>query len=204
MDILVAGLGDVGGPLALRALRTDHNVVGLDTWHEHAHRLEYLKLPLSEELPKPWQSLREWERHGMYTQLYEGDEPEPFDVAIVTPNCMINDAPHIRWLRFDREMRMIGKKLRKGNLVVLHCLSLYGEQMMHDAERLLGIASGLTASKDYCLVWTGILQGEYQAPETQDLFVSGWETNCTARATELLDSFVGSATALNDLEKTGA
>lgn len=200
----MAGLGDVGGPLAVRALRRDHMVTGLDTWEDHEHRLEWLKTPLKDTLPQPWQTLREMEHHGHYKQLYEGDEVPEFDVAIVTPNCMVNDAPHVRWTRFDREMRMIGKKLRKGNLVILHCLSLQGQAMMADAENLLWHASGLLPEEDYCLVWTGLLNGEYQTPETQDLFVSGSQQKCTERGTALLGEMVASAVSLNELQKTDA
>jgi UDP-N-acetyl-D-mannosaminuronate dehydrogenase len=183
MKIVVAGQGDVGMALAECALLTGHDVIGFDTITETKAELTF-RLEQG-DLPKALMDGYESRRYELI--LEPEDLPTGWEVALFTPNEIVNDQPHTRWTRFRREMTQLGHTMSPGATVILHCASLQPVAMMHDAEVFIRTASGcMNPDDDYNLAWSGADEGDYFWPDEQKLFVAGWNQKSQQKALEQL------------------
>ncbi|MEU3830074.1 nucleotide sugar dehydrogenase [Streptomyces sp. NPDC029080] len=122
LRVLVVGQGYVGLPLALRAARMGHCVIGFDTDAQRAEALACGKSPVEDVTPGQLGPLL---RDGTYRPTAVPDDAAGFDVAVVAvPTPLREGIPDLSCV--VAAGRTVGRYLRKGALVVLESTSYPG------------------------------------------------------------------------------
>jgi UDP-N-acetyl-D-glucosamine dehydrogenase len=144
--VVVAGLGYVGLPLAMRAVAAGHDVTGYDTDPVRVKRLEagesYVEDVPAGELAAALES-------GRFRPSVSEDVCADFDVAVVTvPTPLRDGLPDLAYV--EAASRMLARYLRPGTTVILESTSYPGttqEQVLVWLED----GSGLVAGTDFHL-----------------------------------------------------
>ncbi|MFM9499860.1 nucleotide sugar dehydrogenase [Streptomyces galilaeus] len=122
MRVVVVGQGYVGLPLAIRAARRGHRVVGLDT---DARRVEDLKCGRSVVEDVTAAQLESVLREGTYRPATGAQAVPEFDVAVIAvPTPLRDGVPDLSHV--IEAGRTVGRHLREGALVVLESTSYPG------------------------------------------------------------------------------
>jgi UDP-N-acetyl-D-glucosamine dehydrogenase len=138
----ILGLGYVGIPLAIAALRRGFKVVGFDIDIDRVERLNSGKSAIKHI---PMDAIIEGRAAGMFeatTDFGRLGEPDALLIAVPTPLTKHRE-PNLSYVVNTTEA--IGKKLRKGQLVVLESTTYPGttdEVMRPLLEKLSGLKSG--------------------------------------------------------------
>ena len=144
--VVVAGLGYVGLPLAMRAVAAGHDVTGYDTDVTRVKRLEagesYVEDVPAGELAAAMVS-------GRFRPSAEDGACAGFDVAVITvPTPLRDGLPDLGYV--EAASRTLARHLRRGATVILESTSYPGttqEQVLNWLEE----GSGLTAGQDFHL-----------------------------------------------------
>ena len=120
--VVVAGLGHVGLPLAIRAVSVGHEVVGYDTDAVRVKRLEaaesYVEDVSSCELAAALNS-------GRFRLSSKADVCTGFDVAVITvPTPLRDGLPDLAYI--EAASRTLASYLRPGSMVILESTSFPG------------------------------------------------------------------------------
>ncbi len=144
MDVVVAGQGYVGLPLAVRAAEVGHRVVGYDV---DLHRIKRLTAGESYVEDVASTRLRALLDTGAYSATADPGALAGFDIAVITvPTPLRNGVPDLTHI--DACARTLGEHLRPGATVVLESTTYPGTT----EELLLPIleeASGLKGGVDF-------------------------------------------------------
>ena len=144
--VVVAGLGHLGLPLAMRAVSVGHEVVGYDTDAVRVKRLEagesYVEDVSSCELAAALNS-------GRFRPSSKADDCAGFEVAVITvPTPLRDGLPDLAYI--EAASRTLSSYLRPGSTVILESTSFPGttqEQVLTWLEE----GSGLMAGTDFRL-----------------------------------------------------
>jgi UDP-N-acetyl-D-glucosamine dehydrogenase len=143
----IVGMGYVGIPLALAALRQGFRVIGFDI---DAKRVAELNSGKSSIKHIPMELISQASKSGQFTATADFDrlsEPDALLIAVPTPLTKHRE-PDMSYV--EKTTDAIGKRLRKGQLVVLESTTYPGttdEVMRPMLEKATGLASG----KDFFL-----------------------------------------------------
>ncbi|GAA4686313.1 nucleotide sugar dehydrogenase [Streptomyces chumphonensis] len=144
MDVVVAGQGYVGLPLAVRAAEVGHRVVGYDVDPQRVQQLaagrSYVEDVASARLRAVLES-------KAYRVIADADALPPYDVAVITvPTPLRDGVPDLTCV--ESCAQTIGEHLRPGATVVLESTTYPGttEELVLP---ILEKASGLTAGADF-------------------------------------------------------
>ncbi|MEV7541201.1 nucleotide sugar dehydrogenase [Streptomyces sp. NPDC089915] len=144
MQIVVAGQGYVGLPLAVRAAEAGHRVVGYDV---DTDRIRRLAAGESYVQDVPSSRLREALDSGSYVATADQDALAGFDIEVITvPTPLRDGVPDLSHIQSCA--RTLGKHLRRGATVILESTTYPGTT----EEVLLPIleeVSGLTGGTDF-------------------------------------------------------
>jgi UDP-N-acetyl-D-glucosamine dehydrogenase len=144
MDVVVAGQGYVGLPLAVRAAEVGHRVIGYDV---DTDRIKRLTAGDSYVQDVPSSRLRAVLEAGTYSATADAGALAGFDIALITvPTPLRDDVPDLTCI--ESCARTLGKHLRPGAAVVLESTSYPGTT----EELLLPVleeASGLKGGVDF-------------------------------------------------------
>lgn len=144
MDVVVAGQGYVGLPLAVRAAEVGHRVVGYDV---NPHRIKKLTAGESYVQDVPSSQLRAVLDSGAYRASDDAAALAGFDIAVITvPTPLRDGVPDLTYIQTCA--RTLGEHLRPGATVVLESTTYPGTTK----EVLLPIleeASGLRGGADF-------------------------------------------------------
>ncbi|MEV6806591.1 nucleotide sugar dehydrogenase [Streptomyces sp. NPDC051132] len=144
MDVVVAGQGYVGLPLAVRAAEVGHRVVGYDV---DSDRIKRLAAGDSYVQDVPSSRLRAVLEAGAYSATADVGALAGFDIALITvPTPLQDGLPDLTFI--ESCARTLGKQLRPGAAVVLESTSYPGTT----EELLLPVleeASGLKGGVDF-------------------------------------------------------
>jgi UDP-N-acetyl-D-glucosamine dehydrogenase len=142
--VLVVGQGYVGLPLAMRAVETGHDVVGLDV---DTSRVAGLMAGSSHVADVGDEEVRTAVATDRYRATDDPSSLEPFDVAVITvPTPLTDGVPDLGHI--DAAAEVIGPLVRPGCLVVLESTTYPGTT----DERLVPVLesrSGLKAGVDF-------------------------------------------------------
>ncbi|MFF2721981.1 nucleotide sugar dehydrogenase [Streptomyces sp. NPDC058011] len=144
MQIVVAGQGYVGLPLAVRAAEVGHRVVGYDV---DAHRVQQLAAGRSYVEDVDSARLRTVLDSGSYTATADATDLAGFDIAVITvPTPLRDGVPDLTYI--ETCARTLGGHLRPGATVVLESTTYPGctEELLVP---ILEKASGLRAGDDF-------------------------------------------------------
>jgi len=144
MDVVVAGQGYVGLPLAVRAAEVGHRVVGYDVNPDRIKRLtagdSYVEDVASSRLRAVLDT-------GAYSATADADALAGFDIAVITvPTPLRDGVPDLTYI--ESCARTLGGRLRPGATVVLESTTYPGttEELLVP---ILEKASGLKAGVDF-------------------------------------------------------
>lgn len=144
--VVIAGLGYVGLPLAMRAVEAGHRVVGYDT---DPVRVKLLEAGESYVEDIPNAELQSALRSGMFQPSSEDHACADFDVAVITvPTPLRDGLPDLSYI--EAAARMLARYLRPGGCVIVESTSYPGttqEQVLPWLEE----GSGLVAGTDFHL-----------------------------------------------------
>jgi UDP-N-acetyl-D-glucosamine dehydrogenase len=144
--VVVAGLGYVGLPLAMRAVAAGHDVTGYDTDVARVKRLEAAESYV-EDVPAG--ELAAAIVSGRFRPSAQDDACAGFDVAVITvPTPLRDGLPDLGYV--EAASRTLARHLRRGAMVILESTSYPGTTQ----EQVLGWledGSGLTAGQDFHL-----------------------------------------------------
>jgi UDP-N-acetyl-D-glucosamine dehydrogenase len=144
--VVVAGLGYVGLPLAMRAAEAGHRVVGYDT---DPARVKLLEAGESYVEDVPGAELQSALRSGMFQPSSDDQACADFDVAVITvPTPLRDGLPDLSYI--EAAARMLARYLRPGATVIVESTSYPGttqEQVLPWLEE----GSGLVAGTDFYL-----------------------------------------------------
>ncbi|TBO61115.1 nucleotide sugar dehydrogenase [Streptomyces kasugaensis] len=144
MQIVVAGQGYVGLPLAVRAAEVGHHVIGYDV---DAHRIRAVAAGQSYVEDVASARLRAVLDSGNYAATTEAAALAGFDIAVITvPTPLRDGAPDLTYI--ETCARTLGEHLRPGATVVLESTTYPGctEELLLP---ILEKASGLRAGEDF-------------------------------------------------------
>ncbi|MFJ8627506.1 nucleotide sugar dehydrogenase [Kitasatospora sp. NPDC093550] len=144
MDVVVAGQGYVGLPLAVRAAEVGHRVVGYDV---DLHRIKQLTAGDSYVEDVTSSRLRAVLDSGAYGATADAAELAGFDVAVITvPTPLRDGVPDVTYI--ESCARTLGEHLCPGATVILESTSYPGttEELLVP---ILEQASGLKAGVDF-------------------------------------------------------
>ncbi|MEV8606168.1 nucleotide sugar dehydrogenase [Streptomyces griseoviridis] len=144
MQIVVAGQGYVGLPLAVRAAEVGHRVVGYDV---DAHRVQQLAAGESYVEDVASSRLRAVLDSGVYSASADAAGLAGFDIAVITvPTPLRDGVPDLTYI--ESCARTLGKHLRPGATVVLESTTYPGttEELLVP---ILEKASGLKGGVDF-------------------------------------------------------
>ncbi|MFD4994709.1 nucleotide sugar dehydrogenase [Streptomyces buecherae] len=144
MQIVVAGQGYVGLPLAVRAAEVGHRVVGYDV---DGHRVQQLAAGQSYVRDVDSSRLRAVLASGDYSATADAAVLAGFDIAVITvPTPLRDDVPDLTYI--ESCARTLGEHLRPGATVVLESTTYPGttEEVLLP---LLEEASGLKGGEDF-------------------------------------------------------
>ncbi|MEV7122183.1 nucleotide sugar dehydrogenase [Kitasatospora griseola] len=144
MNVVVAGQGYVGLPLAVRAAEVGHHVTGYDV---DLHRINQLTSGESyvEDVASP--RLRAVLDRGAYRASADADALAGFDIAVITvPTPLREGVPDLSYV--EACARTLGTRLRPGAAVVLESTTYPGttEELLVP---ILEQTSGLEAGHDF-------------------------------------------------------
>ena len=144
--VVVAGLGYVGLPLAIRAVSVGHEVVGYDTDAVRVKRLEagesHVEDVSSCELAAALNS-------GRFRLSSDADVCAAFDVAVIAvPTPLRDGLPDLAYI--EAASRTLGRYLRPGSTVILESTSFPGTTQAQ-VLTWLEEGSGLMAGTDFRL-----------------------------------------------------
>jgi UDP-N-acetyl-D-glucosamine dehydrogenase len=180
--VVVAGLGYVGLPLAMRAAAAGHQVAGYDTDPVRVKRLEagesYVEDVSACELAAALES-------GRFRPSANADDCDGFDVAVITvPTPLRDGLPDLACV--EAASRTLARYLRPGATVIVESTSYPGttqEQVLTWLED----GSGLIAGTDFHLGYS---------PERIDPGNRGWTLATTPKIVSGIDT--GSLAAVED------
>ncbi|MGW0720298.1 nucleotide sugar dehydrogenase, partial [Streptomyces sp. NPDC002778] len=144
MQIVIAGQGYVGLPLAVRAAEVGHCVVGYDV---DLHRVQQLAAGQSYVRDVDSSRLRAVLDSGAYTATADTAALASFDIAVITvPTPLRDGVPDLTYI--ESCARTLGEHLRPGATVVLESTSYPGttDQLLLP---ILEEVSGLKARVDF-------------------------------------------------------
>ncbi|MFD5208729.1 nucleotide sugar dehydrogenase [Streptomyces anulatus] len=144
MQIVVAGQGYVGLPLAVRAAEVGHRVVGYDV---DAHRVQQLTAGQSYVEDVDSERLHTVLDSGSYTATTDAAALAGFDIGVITvPTPLRDGVPDLTYI--ETCARTLGEYLRPGATVVLESTTYPGctEELLVP---ILEKASGLSAGADF-------------------------------------------------------
>ncbi|WP_327733422.1 nucleotide sugar dehydrogenase [Streptomyces nojiriensis] len=146
MQIVVAGQGYVGLPLAVRAAEVGHRVVGYDVDRDRIERLTDARSYVEDVASTRLRTVLDT---GHYRATADPDTLAGFDIAVITvPTPLRDGVPDLTYI--ETCGRTLGEHLRPGATVVLESTTYPGTT----EELLLPIlqkTSGLTAGADFRL-----------------------------------------------------
>ncbi|MFF9818986.1 nucleotide sugar dehydrogenase [Streptomyces sp. NPDC014006] len=142
MDVVVAGQGYVGLPLAVRAAEVGHRVVGYDVDLNRIKRLiagdSYVEDVASSRLRAVLDT-------GAYSATADTAALASFDIAVITvPTPLRNGVPDLTYI--ETCARTVGERLRPGATVVLESTTYPGcteELLLPILEKTSGLKSGV-------------------------------------------------------------
>ncbi|WP_432101081.1 nucleotide sugar dehydrogenase [Streptomyces sp. WAC 04229] len=141
MQIVVAGQGYVGLPLAVRAAEVGHRVVGYDV---DSHRVQQLAAGQSCVRDVASSRLRAVLDSGAYFATADGATLTGFDIAVITvPTPLRDGVPDLTYI--ESCARTLGEHLRHGATVVLESTSYPGtteELLLPILEETSGLKGG--------------------------------------------------------------
>ncbi len=144
--VVVAGLGYVGLPLAMRAVAAGHQVVGYDPDITRVKRLEAGESYIEDV---PADLVAGAVRSGVFQPSAEPKACAGFDIAVITvPTPLRDGLPDLSYI--DTAARMLARHLRRGATVILESTSYPGTTQEHLLPRLED-GSGLAAGVDFFL-----------------------------------------------------
>jgi UDP-N-acetyl-D-glucosamine dehydrogenase len=139
--VVVAGLGYVGLPLAMRAVTVGHDVVGYDI---DAARVKCLAAGESYVEDVPSTELAAVLKSGRFRPSPSADACAGFDVAVVTvPTPLRDGLPDLAYV--EAVSRTLARYLRHGSTVIVESTSYSGttqEQVLSWLEDGSGLAAG--------------------------------------------------------------
>jgi len=142
--VLIVGQGYVGLPLAMRAVETGHDVVGLDV---DGARVAGLMAGSSHVADVTDDEVRAAVAGGRYRATDDPASLDPFDVAVITvPTPLADGVPDLGHI--DDAAEVIGPLVRPGCLVVLESTTYPGTTDERLAP-MLDAQSGLKAGIDF-------------------------------------------------------
>ena len=146
LRVLVVGQGYVGLPVAVRAAEAGHVVSGYDSDRSRTASLARGCSPIGDVSSV---ILGQLLQQGRYLPVLHADDVGAFDVAVIAvPTPLADGVPDLSHL-VDAG-RLVGRRLRPGNLVVLESTSYPGTTRTV-LGRCLEEASGLRMGEDFCL-----------------------------------------------------
>ena len=171
--VVVAGLGHVGLPLAIRAVQVGHEVVGYDTDAVRVKRLEagesYVEDVPSYELAAALNS-------GRFRLSSNADDCTAFDVAVITvPTPPRDGLPDLAYV--EAASRTLARYLRPGSTVILESTSFPGTTQAQ-VLTWLEEGSGLMAGTDFRLGYS---------PERIDPGNGSWSLAATPKIVSGID-----------------
>jgi len=174
MRVVVAGQGYVGLPLAVRAARVGHDVVGFDVDEERVKRLlageSYVDDVTSAEL-------QEILADGSYHPSSDPRSCAGFDVAVITvPTPLRDGTPDLSYI--EASARTLGRYLRPGATVALESTT-YPGTTADLVGPLLEEQSGLIAGTDFHLGYS---------PERIDPGNREWNLTTTPKVVSGIDA----------------
>ncbi|WP_281156716.1 nucleotide sugar dehydrogenase [Streptomyces sp. HYC2] len=146
MQVVVAGQGYVGLPLAVRAAEVGHRVVGYDV---DPHRVQQITAGQSYVEDVASARLRAVLDSGAYSVTAEATALARYDIAVITvPTPLRDGVPDLTYV--ESCAQTLGEHLRPGATVVLESTTYPGttEELLAP---LLEKGSGLTAGRDFHL-----------------------------------------------------
>ncbi|WP_240137774.1 nucleotide sugar dehydrogenase [Streptomyces sp. MUM 178J] len=142
MQIVVAGQGYVGLPLAVRAAEVGHRVVGYDV---DAHRVQQLAAGQSYVEDVASSRLRAVLDSGAYSATADAAALAGFDIAVITvPTPLRDGVPDLTYV--ESCARTLGEHLRPGATVVLESTTYPGttkELLLPTLEKASGLKGGV-------------------------------------------------------------
>lgn len=142
MQIVVAGQGYVGLPLAVRAAEVGHRVVGYDV---DTHRVQQLAAGQSYVSDLDSSRLRAVLDSGTYSATADAAALAGFDIAVITvPTPLRDGVPDLSYI--ESCARTLGEHLRPGATVVLESTSYPGtteELLLPTLEKTSGLKGGV-------------------------------------------------------------
>ncbi|MFD4413222.1 nucleotide sugar dehydrogenase [Streptomyces sp. NPDC058476] len=142
MQIVVAGQGYVGLPLAVRAAEVGHRVVGYDV---DAHRVQQLAAGESYVEDVASSRLRAVLDSGVYSASADAARLAGFDIAVITvPTPLRDGVPDLTYI--ESCARTLGEHLRPGATVVLESTTYPGtteELLLPILEKASGLKGGV-------------------------------------------------------------
>ncbi|MFF1767837.1 nucleotide sugar dehydrogenase [Streptomyces sp. NPDC058249] len=142
MQIVVAGQGYVGLPLAVRAAEVGHRVVGYDV---DAHRVQQLAAGESYVEDVASSRLRAVLDSGVYSASADAAGLAGFDIAVITvPTPLRDGVPDLTYI--ESCARTLGEHLRPGATVVLESTTYPGtteELLLPILEKASGLKGGV-------------------------------------------------------------
>ncbi|MEV5534831.1 nucleotide sugar dehydrogenase [Streptomyces prunicolor] len=142
MQIVVAGQGYVGLPLAVRAAEVDHWVVGYDV---DPHRVQQLADGLSHVRDVDSSRLRAVLDSGAYSATADAAALTGFDIAVITvPTPLRDGVPDLTYI--ESCARTLGEHLRPGATVILESTTYPGtteELLVPILEEVSGLKGGV-------------------------------------------------------------
>jgi UDP-N-acetyl-D-glucosamine dehydrogenase len=140
--VVVAGLGYVGLPLAMRAVAAGHRVVGYDP---DTTRVKLLEAGESYIEDVPTDQVAEAVRSGAFLPSAEQHACAGFDIAVITvPTPLRDGLPDLSYI--DSAARSLARHLRRGATVILESTSYPGttqEQLLPRLEDGSGLVGGV-------------------------------------------------------------
>jgi UDP-N-acetyl-D-glucosamine dehydrogenase len=144
MQIVVAGQGYVGLPLATRAAEVGHHVVGYDV---DPHRVQQLAAGQSYVRDVDSSRLRAVLDSGAYSATADAAVLADFDIAVITvPTPLRDGVPDLTYI--ESCARTLGEHLRPGATVVLESTTYPGtteELLLPILEEVSGLRAGWTS-----------------------------------------------------------
>lgn len=142
MDVVVAGQGYVGLPLAVRAAEVGHRVVGYDV---DLHRIKQLTAGKSYVPDVASSRLRAVQECGLYVATADAAALAGFDIAVITvPTPLWDGVPDLTYIKSCA--RTLGEHLRPRTTVVLESTTYPGtteELLLPVLEKASGLRAGL-------------------------------------------------------------
>ncbi|MFB7176890.1 nucleotide sugar dehydrogenase [Streptomyces sp. NPDC056257] len=142
MQIVVAGQGYVGLPLAVRAAEVGHRVVGYDV---DPHRVEQLAAGDSYVEDVASARLRAVLDTGAYSETADADALAGYDIAVITvPTPLRDGVPDLTYI--ETCARTLGEHLRLGATVILESTTYPGtteELLLPILEETSGLKGGV-------------------------------------------------------------